>query len=57
MKIKAPEGFAFCSSCGGLYQLEKGKLPPHVAVGRGALQCEGGGPVPDGVGVRSLGED
>jgi hypothetical protein len=58
MKITAPKGYAFCSMCGGLFPLtDKKELPPHVAVGRGDNVCLGGSAVPEGIGVRSQGEE
>jgi hypothetical protein len=58
MKITAPKGQAFCSMCGGLYNLnDKKELPPHTAVGRGVQPCVGGSAVPEGIGVRSQQED
>jgi hypothetical protein len=35
-------GYAFCSVCGGLFKLDGGLLPTHVAVGRGNQMCLGG---------------
>jgi hypothetical protein len=41
-------GYAFCSSCGGLFKLVNKNLPVHVAVGRSDSECHGGTPVLEG---------
>ena len=40
-KQEAPPGYGFCAVCGGLFQLEAGKLPPHGWVGHGQQLCPG----------------
>jgi hypothetical protein len=47
---QAPEGYAFCSTCGALLKTGKdGKLPPHIAVGRGPQSCLGTETTKEGV--------